>query len=143
VAGTAVVRARQGHPGRSLKRKGVFDLGDAAAVQSVEDALAILVANLVQQFVGADGACLGAGVVSEKSRHRLRELAAIDDAGWNPFAGASNRTTQSPSPGDDDEITPTEDRSSILARDADAVRRFVKSLPNLSGPAGSTPCPES
>jgi len=74
----------------------------------------------VQQLVGADGTRLGADLISEELHHRLRELTAVHDAGWSPDAKLSNRSTLSPPTHDDDEVTPTGDRATIVARDSDA-----------------------
>ena len=103
-----------------MKREGAADLGRSAAVEPVEDAFAIVLAKLVQQVVGADSARLCSCVLAEKARHRFCEFKAVHGADGSPVTGTSDCAVLSPSPCDDDEVMLPEDRSTIVARDADA-----------------------
>ena len=109
-ARAAVARTRQSQCGCSSKYEVAFDVGGRATVQPVENPLAILLANLVQQLVGADDSGLVADLSSQELRHRLRKLTTLHDASRRPYARASKRSMLPPPSLDDDEITPAEDR---------------------------------
>jgi hypothetical protein len=99
----------------AAKRAVLFDLSGAAAVEAVENALAVLRAKLVQQLARADRPSLGAGLLlSQQQCHRLRELFVVDNSGRSPSAELSNRPPLPPPPHDDDEVTRAEDRAVII-----------------------------
>lgn len=142
VARSSVACARDHQRGCSLELEVACDLGSSAAVQAVENPLAILVANLVQELVGAERSDLGSGLVPEDLRHRFRELAAPHDTGRSPDTGVSNAPAMPPPPHDDDEVMLAEDRVAIVACDPDAANLVLGALQLLCSESviKSAPC---
>jgi hypothetical protein len=97
---------------RPPEDQGAFYVARAAAVQPVEDALSILPAKRIQQFIGTKHTHVDAGLTfSEQISHRPRELQIVNNGSRSPLTGPSNRAYLPPPPHDDNEIASAKDRA--------------------------------
>lgn len=119
--GASVGLTREPRRGCPAELEVAFDLGGRAAVEPLENPFALLRAELVQQLVSADSTRLSPGVLlSQQCRHRLGEVATIGYTYRSPFGRPANRALVPPTPRNDEEVMPAEDRPLIVATPPDA-----------------------
>jgi hypothetical protein len=121
VARAAVACAREQQRGCPSELVVSFDICSGATVQPIENPLAILLANLVQQLTGADGSGFGSGLSAEEVSHSFRKLAVLHDGSWTPCTGVSSGPTLPPPSCDHDEVMLAKDRVPIVAGGSDAA----------------------
>ena len=123
-AGAPVRSMREPLRGCPAELEVALDLGVRAVVESLENPLAILRADLAQQLLSAESTHLGLeGLLSQQRGHRLSKVAAVGNTYWSPFARPANRALLPPPPRDDKEILLAEDRPRMVAPRPDAELR--------------------